>query len=362
MAEAVRAAMRELDEKRVFEDVGSTAADIGTTRARADDDLAPFEGGDGRHVLEPRDMPSRALAGRQRRRGWRNPADAQPARAPAHARRGGSASVVGPQRLPEHLGGDDGQPSAPGRGEILVRVQACGLNHGDPALSTVAMSQLFAHGAPYVSGLDAAGTVIATGDRVTRFAVGDEVFGHFPAESWAWVEPPCGRATADGPHVELRPEGLDPLAAAALAHDGLIAKTILRAAELRPGQTALVIGATSRTGEILLSLLAETGAHVIDSATDTIEYTTGDPVVDALTAHPDLDLLVDLVSFGEPYFVTATARHGTIVSALPRPDGPGVPRIGISAEPGDLAALAQRALDERQPVDITHVHQLEMSA
>jgi hypothetical protein len=124
----------------------------------------------------------------------------------------------------------------------------------------------------------------------------------------------------------------------------------------------MVLGATSRTGTMLLSLLAETGAHVIASATDTIEYTTADPVVQARTSHPDLDLLVDLVSHGEPYFITAAARHGTIVSALPRPDGPGIPRIGISAEPGDLAALAQRALDERQSVDIAHVNRLERSA
>jgi D-arabinose 1-dehydrogenase-like Zn-dependent alcohol dehydrogenase len=266
------------------------------------------------------------------------------------------------QRPSEHLGCDDGQPSAPGPGEILVRVQACGLNQVDPALSTSAISQLFAHGARYICGLDAAGTVIATGDRVTRFAVGDEVFGHFPAESWAWVESPCGRTTADGPHVELRPDGLGPLAAAALAHSGLTAKTILRAADLSPGQTALVIGATSETGAILVSLLAETGARVIASATDATEYTTGDPVANALASHPDLDLLVDLVSFGEPYFITAASRHGTIVSAQPRPDGPGIPRIGISAEPGDLAALAERALDERQPADIAQVHQLERPA
>jgi hypothetical protein len=259
-----------------------------------------------------------------------------------------------------HLGGDDGRASAPGPGEILIRVQARGLIHVDPALSTGAVSQRFARGALPIC-LDAAGMVIATGDRATRFAVGDEVFGHFFADSWAWVEGPCGRTAADGPHVELRPEGLEPLAAAALAHNGLTAKTILRAADLRPGQTALVIGATCRTGAILLSLLAEAGAHIIDSATDAVKYTTGDPVVEAFTAHPDLNLLVDLVSFGEPYFISA-ARHAAIVSARPRLDGPGVPRIGISAEPGDLAALAQRALDGRQPVDIAPIHPLEGSA
>ena len=139
-----------------------------------------------------------------------------------------------------------------------------------------------------------------------------------------------------------------------LARDcsGLTAKTILRAAKLRPGQTALVIGATTEIGTILTSLLAETGAHVIDSATDRINHTNADPVTDALRANPNPDLLVDLVSWGEPYFITRAARHGTIVSAQPRPDGPSLPRIRISAETEDLAALAPPALNERQLVGV----------
>jgi NADPH2:quinone reductase len=238
--------------------------------------------------------------------------------------------------------------SPPGPGEILVRVQACDMND-------------VAH-APSICGMGAAGTVIAAGDRVTRFAVGDEVFGHFLADSRAWAQGLCARTTADGPLVERRPDDLDPLAAVALAEGGLTAKTILRAADLRPGQTAVVIGATATAGTVLVPLLAEAGAHVIAGATpdddadvrslgagDTIEYATGDPVAEALESHPDADLLVDLVSFGEPYFITAAAPHGTIVSTCPGSEKPGIPRIGISAEPGDLAALAQRALGRRRP-------------
>ena len=264
--------------------------------------------------------------------------------------------MAGWQRPPEHLGGDDTQPSPPAPGEIIVRVLACGMDHVDP-LDTDATPDLSRRAARYRCGMDAAGTVIGAGDRVTRFAVGDEVFGHFPAESWAWVQAACARTTADGPHVERRPEGLDPLAAAALADGGLTAKTIVRAAELRPGQTALVIGATSRAGTMLLPLLAEAGVHVIAGttpddddhvrslgATETVEYTTADPGADALASHPDVDLLVDLVSFAEPYFISAGAPHGTIVTAGHGARRPGIPRIGISAEPGDLAALAQRAL------------------
>jgi NADPH:quinone reductase-like Zn-dependent oxidoreductase len=272
----------------------------------------------------------------------------------------------------DHIDGDDGRPSPLGRREILLRVDACGPNHVDHALCTGGMSQRSPHDAPHLGDMPAAGTVIAAGDRVARFAVGDQVFGRFPAESWPWVEDPCARMTADGPHVEHRPEGLDPLAAVALAQAGLTAKTILRAAELRPGQTALVIGATTRVGTVLVALLADAGAHVIAGASpddddyvrslgaaDTIECTTADQVADALVSHPDVDLLVDLVGFGEPYFLTAAGSSGTIVADHPSPYEFGIRRIAISAEPGDLATLAQRALDGRQAHELAHLHRLE---
>jgi NADPH:quinone reductase-like Zn-dependent oxidoreductase len=71
----------------------------------------------------------------------------------------------------------------PGPNEVLLRVHAAGLDRGTWHLMT---------GRPYlmrvigfgfrrpknrVPGLDVAGTVVAVGPAVTRFAVGDEVFG-----------------------------------------------------------------------------------------------------------------------------------------------------------------------------------------
>jgi NADPH:quinone reductase-like Zn-dependent oxidoreductase len=263
------------------------------------------------------------------------------------------------QRPLEHAGGGARQASPAGPGEILVRLEACGLSRVDHALSTG------------ICPMDAAGTVIAAGDRVTRFTVGDEVFGHFPAASWAWAQVPCARIAAEGPHVERRPEGLDPLAAVALAEAGLTAKTIIRAAGLAPGQTVLVVGATCRAGTVLVPLLTEAGARVIAGATPddeayvrslgaaaTIGHAVGDPVADGPACDLEVDLLIDLVSFDEPYFITAGALHGTIVTATAGADEPGIPRIEISAEPGDLAALAQHALDRRQPVEIAHVYRL----
>jgi NADPH:quinone reductase-like Zn-dependent oxidoreductase len=287
------------------------------------------------------------------------------------------ASVAGSQGPSEISPCDDAQPFAPGPGEILVRVQACGVGRMERALSTGAVAPLFPRGAPYIGGMDAAGTVIATGARVTRFAVGDDVFGHFAAESWNWLQAPCARTAADGAHIEQRPAGLDPLAAAALAEAGLTATTLLRAAQPRPGQTAVVIGATSGPGTLLVPLLAEIGVHVIAAATpedhayvrslgaaETFEHGTGDPVGDALARHPRVEILIDLVTFEEPYFITPGATQGTIVTALHAPeadaaaDGLGLPRVPISAEPGDLAALVQRVLDGSQSVELGRLYSL----
>jgi NADPH2:quinone reductase len=259
----------------------------------------------------------------------------------------------------------DALPWGPGKSEILVRVQACGLSRVECPRSTGIVSPPDRPETEFVGGMDTAGAVIATGDSVTRFAVGDEVFGHLPAGSWSWIHPPCARTTAAGAHIERRPEFLDPLAAAALAGDGLRAMTLLRAAETRPGQTALVIGATASVGRVLVPLLSEAGVRVTAGATpaeeayirslgaaETFEYAAVSPVAEAIASYPDVDLLVDLVSFDEPYFITAAALGGTIVTAFAPRHGLGIPRIGISAQPGDLTTLAQRTADGRQAVEI----------
>jgi NADPH2:quinone reductase len=279
---------------------------------------------------------------------------------------------------PQDLRSRGPQPPTAGPGEIVVDVRACGVNRVHRALSGGTVAQLLPpRGAPYVRAVDAAGTVIAMGEGVTRFAVGDQVFGHFPAGSWAWGDAPWVRTRADAPDVELRPEGLDPVAAAALAECGLTSKTILRAAELRPGHMALVIGATFGPGPLLVSLLAETGARVVAEATlhddayvrslgarETIEDTTADLVADELAGSPGVDLLVDLVHFREPYIITARATSGRLVTTLPGPEADaaaceiGVPHLTVSAEPGDLAGLVQRVLAGPQPVAIAGVYAL----
>jgi NADPH:quinone reductase-like Zn-dependent oxidoreductase len=70
---------------------------------------------------------------------------------------------------------------APRRGEILVRLRAASLNYRDLAILTE--SYLPQLPLPYVPASDAAGEVVAVGDDVTRFQVGDRVI---PVYTQGW--------------------------------------------------------------------------------------------------------------------------------------------------------------------------------
>src|SRR2546429_423736 len=74
-------------------------------------------------------------------------------------------------------------------------------------------------------------------------------------------------ADADSPLVARRPAALDPIKAAALPEVGLTALTLLRAADLRPGHTVLVIGASGGIGMVLLPLAAAAGVRILATAT-----------------------------------------------------------------------------------------------
>jgi NADPH:quinone reductase-like Zn-dependent oxidoreductase len=255
-------------------------------------------------------------------------------------------------------------PLTPAPGEIVVRRRPLALSGVHLALvaGTAGPGRLPSDGT-HLGAVGDAGTVVATGKGVTRFAVGDEVFGRLRAPGAAWT--PYVLIDADGPHVEHRPYALEPGAAAALVEGGLTAKTIFRAAGVQAGQTALVIGATGRVGIVLVPLLVEAGVSVIATATpadahyvralgaaQTIVGGVAE-AMEALAHNPDVDLLVDLVNFADPYFAAARSVPvcGTLVGALPTSEADpwscefGIPRIQLSAEPGDLLELAQRALE-----------------
>ena len=109
-----------------------------------------------------------------------------------------------------------------------------------------------------VLGSDFAGVIEAAGPSVTRFAVGDEVFGTTAPRFGAHAEYAC---MSEGAALEPKPAKLSFAEAAALA-DGTALCFLRDKANLRSGQTILVNGASGAVGTVAVQLARHFGATV----------------------------------------------------------------------------------------------------
>lgn len=156
---------------------------------------------------------------------------------------------------------------AVGAGEVLVRVRAAGVDRGAWHMMT---------GLPYlgrlafglrgprhpVLGMDVAGVVVAVGGQVSRFAVGDEVFG-------------VGRGTfaefataAEGSLVR-KPALLSFAEAAAVPVSGVTALQALHdVGRVREGQQVAILGASGGVGSFAVQLARAAGAQVTAVCSD----------------------------------------------------------------------------------------------
>jgi NADPH:quinone reductase len=140
---------------------------------------------------------------------------------------------------------------------------------------------------PYVPGNGVAGEVISVGDGVDDSWLGRPVIAHTGGAGG-------GGGYAERVAVSLDdtvsvPDGLDPLLAAAMIHDGPTALRIVRLADVRPGEQVLVLGAAGGMGILLVQLLRARGARVIAAARGSAKV----KAVDAAGA----DVVID---YGQP--------------------------------------------------------------
>ena len=150
----------------------------------------------------------------------------------------------------------------PGRGDVLVKVGAASVHPGDYFVMT---------GEPYVvrlafglrrprhgiPGRDLAGVVAAVGKDVTALGPGDEVFG------WSTAGTLAEYACVPADSLVSVPAGLSVVDAAAVPTSAIAALQALREiANVRPGQTVLVTGASGGVGSFAVQIAKAFGAEV----------------------------------------------------------------------------------------------------
>ena len=166
---------------------------------------------------------------------------------------------------PDMLQLKDVEKPVPADDEVLVKVHAVSVNaadlhllRADPFL--IRLSSGFLKPKHTILGSDIAGRVEAVGSNVTQFKPGDEVFGDISACGWGgFAEYVCVRENA----LVLKPTNLSFEQAAAVPMAAVTAlQGIRHAGQIRPGQKALINGASGGVGTFAVQLAKSFGAEV----------------------------------------------------------------------------------------------------
>jgi NADPH2:quinone reductase len=173
----------------------------------------------------------------------------------------------------------------PRPGRTIVRMAAATVGHID---RTVWSGAFLTHPPlPYVPGVEAAGTVVASGS----YAAGQRVWlrgsGLGTTENGTW----CELIDAPDEALGLLPDGLDMALGAAFFSPCTSAWVALHEiAKLQPGERVLVTGATGAVGSMTMQLAREVGAIVLTRAEEAAQQqqridllvdTVGGPVLEA---------------------------------------------------------------------------------
>jgi NADPH:quinone reductase-like Zn-dependent oxidoreductase len=147
----------------------------------------------------------------------------------------------------------------PGDGELLVSVQAAGLNGAD-LLQRAGLYPAPAGAPADIPGLELAGVVTSTGPGVERFAIGDRVMAVVGGGAQAELALVHELTALRVPEMLPSPEAGGFPEAFTVAHDALFTQCALE-----PGQRVLVNGAAGGVGVAGVQLALAAGAEVVAS-------------------------------------------------------------------------------------------------
>ena len=155
------------------------------------------------------------------------------------------------------------QPKA---NEVQIEVAYTAVNPVDWKIREGLLQNIFEYEFPLIPGWDAAGTISAVGNGVTKFNVGDKVFCYCrkPKVQWGtYAEYVCFEAQ----HVALKPENLSFAQAASIPLVGLTAwQGLFDEAKLKKGQSILIHAGAGGVGSIAIELAKVAGAKVYTTA------------------------------------------------------------------------------------------------
>lgn len=235
----------------------------------------------------------------------------------------------------------------PGPGELRVGVRAVGMNRADLLLRAGHYERIATRPPEPIAGLEAAGEVLAVGEGVTGFAVGDRVMG-MPSGAYAEQVLLHHRLAMRVPPALSWAEAAALPVALFTAHDALVTQ-----ARLQPGETVLVQGAATGVGLVAIQIarlmgagqvlgtsrsadkLARLARFGLDVAIDTAGGSFADRVLEA-TGGRGVDVILD--------FVGGSAAAGHLACAALAARWIQIGRVGGARAEIDLNELSRKRL------------------
>ncbi|MFQ4145393.1 NAD(P)-dependent alcohol dehydrogenase [Chlorogloeopsis sp. ULAP02] len=245
--------------------------------------------------------------------------------------------------------------------QLLVKVHAACINPIDWKIRKGMLKVITGNKFPMILGLDLAGEVVEVGTKVTRFAIGDQIYGSVKVPGGAYAE----FAAIQENQAALKPKNMSYEQAATLPVAALTALQALRdLGKIRAGQTVLVNGASGGVGIFAVQIAKVFGAEVTGvcstknldlvkslGADNIIDYTRQDFTQDTF----QYDIVFDVVakkSFADCKKVLKP--NGIYVTTIPTPQNI-LPGILSTLIPGKKAKFV---LAKPNPQDFAYLNEL----
>lgn len=238
--------------------------------------------------------------------------------------------------LPDTLVVEDLPEVTPAAGQIAIDVQAAGVNFPDVLI--IQNKYQFKPELPFTPGSELAGVVRALGEGVTQHKVGDKVLAFVSQGAFAQqIAVPAQAAMPMPPGLDF-----DTAAAVTLTY-GTSHHAVVDRAQLKAGETMLVLGAAGGVGLAAIEIGKALGARVIAAAStdeklavckehgadDVINYTTQDlrEAIKATTGGRGPDVIYDPVGgiYAEPAFRSIGWRGRYLVIGFANGEIPKLP-------------------------------------
>ncbi|MGC5171594.1 NAD(P)-dependent alcohol dehydrogenase [Microbacterium sp. DT81.1] len=287
--------------------------------------------------------------------------------------------------MPDQLRVEQVPTPSPGRGQVLVEVVATSVNLSDwEGLRGSPMYARFGgltRPARRILGSDIAGRVAALGAGVTRFAVGDEVFGDNLTRMGGFAEYVVAPESVLAP----KPAELSFAQVSTIPQAGAIAAQAVGRAQR--GERMLLNGAGGGTGMFALQLASAAGIHVtgvdnegkLDFIRSLGAHRAIDYRVEDFTRTGPYDVIIDLVASRSVFaYRRALARGGrylvvggtvrallrvlTVGAALGLVTGARLGVLVVREGPQHFGAVAERCVAGDVRIHIDRVFPLEQTA